>query len=79
MSEKEKFIQEVYDAIGAEIQEYVYAHNSKEGLLEYLQGYSWKFDQKLCDKYFSQNTHHFDIFDTQEHLDDFIKSRIIKP
>ena len=79
MSEKEKFIQEVHDAIWAEIQEYDYAHNSKEGLLEHLQGYSWKFDQKLYNKYFGQSTCCFGIFDTQEHLSEFIKSMSVKP
>lgn len=78
MSKKEKLIQEVYEAIWTEIQEYEYAHNSKEGLLEYLQGYSWKFDQKLCDKYFGQSACHFGIFDTQVHLDEFIKSMSVK-
>jgi hypothetical protein len=78
MSEKEKFIQEVYDAIWTEIQEYDYAHNSKKGLLEHLQGYSWKFDQDLCDKYFGQSTRHFGIFDTQVHLNEFIKSMSVK-
>ncbi len=78
MSEKEKFIQEVYIAIWNEIQEYDYAHNSKEGLLEHLQGYSWKFDQDLCDKYFGLNMCHFGIFDTQVHLNEFIKLMSVK-
>ena len=78
MSEKEKFIQEVHYSIWAEIQEYEYAHNSKEGLLEYLQGYSWKFDQKSRDEYFGQDACHFGIFDSQVHLNEFIKSMTVK-
>lgn len=78
MSEKEKFIQEVYDAIWNEIQEYDYAHNSKEGLLDHLQKKSWLFDPKLCDKYFGQNTRYFGVFDTQEHVNVFIKKMQVK-
>lgn len=78
MSEKEKFIQEVYDAIWTEIQEYDYAHNSKEGLLEHLQGYSWKFDENKCAEYFGRSTRYFGIFDTQEHLNEFIKLMSVK-
>ena len=74
MTKKEKFIQEVYSAIWSEIQEYEFAHNSTEGVLEYLQGYSWKIDKELCNKYFGQSTHYFDVFDTQEHLNEFIKA-----
>lgn len=75
MLKSEKFIQNVYDAVRAEIQEYEYAHKSKEGLLEHLQGYSWKFDEKLCEKYFGHNAHHFGVFDTQAHLNEFIQSK----
>ena len=75
MKEKEKFIQEVHRAIWEEIQEYVYAHNTSNGLLEHLQGYKWLFDKRLCEKYYGQGAHFFDVFDTQEHLDEFIKAK----
>lgn len=66
-------IKEVRSAVFEEIESYLGAHHTKDGLLEYLQRKEWKFPKEYFNIY-GENHTHFDIFDTQEHLDDFIKN-----
>lgn len=64
---------EVNTSVVNTIIEYLYTHNSQEGLLLYLQNQTWAFPvDKLIEVYGVNHYRHFDIFDTQEHLDWFI-------
>ena len=78
MKKKSEFINEVRTAVYAEIESFKGAFKSTDGLLAHLQNYKWLFPQDCVEKYYGKNSRFFGIFDTQEHLNEFIKSMSVK-